>query len=45
MNLIRKVSYSLFIQTSKTPNPNFLKFIPTSKTVMGSADPIDITTP
>lgn len=45
MNLIRRISYQLFIQTAKTPNPNFLKFIPTSKIVMGAQDPIDIKTP
>lgn len=42
MNLFKRISYQLFIQTAKTPNPNFLKFIPTSKIVMGALDPIDI---
>jgi hypothetical protein len=41
----KKISYLLFIQTQKTPNPNFLKFIPTAKIVMGADDPIDIKTP
>ena len=25
---------NLFIQTKTTPNPNFMKFIPTGKTIM-----------
>jgi hypothetical protein len=32
----------LFIQTKSTPNPNFLKFVPTGKTVMKSGT-MDIT--
>lgn len=44
MKLSQKIFYSLFIHTQKTPNPNFLKFIPTSKSVMGSKDPVDIPT-
>lgn len=31
---------NLFIQTKTTPNPLFLKFIPTSHLVMGANDPI-----
>lgn len=42
MRLINRLAFSLFIQTKNTPNPNFLKFIPTSKLVMGAQDPIDI---
>lgn len=42
INLLLRNSFNLFIQTSKTPNPNFLKFIPVSKSVMGSYDPVDI---
>jgi hypothetical protein len=42
INLLLRTSYNLFIQTSKTPNPNFLKFIPVSKSVMGASDPVDI---
>jgi hypothetical protein len=36
--------YLLFIQTKPTPNPNFLKFIPTGKEVMKSGT-MDITAP
>ena len=37
--------FRLFIQTKTTPNPLFLKFVPTSKLVMGTGDPIDFDTP
>jgi hypothetical protein len=37
-----KSIYTLFIQTKTTPNPNFLKFIPTGKTVL-KAGTMDIT--
>lgn len=40
-----RVLFGLFIQTKKTPNPNFLKFVPTAKVVMGAQEPIDIPTP
>ena len=42
MNIINKLSFNLFIHAQKTPNPHFLKFVPTAKLVMGSKDPIDI---
>ena len=45
MYLAKKLFCLLFIQTQKTPNPNFLKFIPTSKLVMGPDDPVDIDSP
>ncbi|CAM6000127.1 unnamed protein product [Sphagnum balticum] len=32
-------------ETQKTPNPNFLKFVPTAKVVMGASDPVDIPSP
>lgn len=32
----------LFIQTKKTPNPNFLQFLPQSHVVMGDSDSVDI---
>ena len=35
MNLLTRTLFNLFIQTQKTPNPNFLKFLPVSKVVMG----------
>jgi hypothetical protein len=42
MYLLRKNFFNLFIQTQKTPNPNFLKFLPASKVVMGDSDTVDI---
>jgi hypothetical protein len=45
MLLNRRILFQLFIQTQKTPNPNFLKFVPTAKIVMGAEDPVDISTP
>ncbi len=45
MKLLRKNIFQLFIQTQKTPNPNFLKFVPTAKVVMGASDPVDIPSP
>ena len=42
MNLITRSLFNLFIQTQKTPNPNFLKFLPVTKVVMGDLDTIDI---
>lgn len=33
---------SLFIQTQKTPNPDFLKFLPSGKVVMGDKGTVDI---
>lgn len=32
----------LFIQTTKTPNPNFLKFLPNGKVVMGDKGTVDM---
>ena len=40
-----KTFFRLFVQTKTTPNPLFLKFIPTSRLVMGTEDPIDFDTP
>ncbi len=40
--MLRLSRYWLFIQTKQTPNPNFLKFVPTGKTVMKSGT-MDIT--
>jgi hypothetical protein len=36
MQLLKKTIFNIFIQTQKTPNPDFLKFLPTGKVVMGS---------
>lgn len=40
--LCSAIRFWLFVQTKTTPNPNFLKFIPTGKTVMKSGT-MDIT--
>jgi hypothetical protein len=40
--LCKNISANLFIQTKKTPNPDFLQFLPQSHTVMGANDSIDI---
>lgn len=42
MHLLKRNLFNLFIQTQKTPNPNFLKFLPISKVVMGDQDTVDI---
>lgn len=36
------IKFNLFIQTKKTPNPDFLQFLPQSKIVMGASDSVDI---
>lgn len=41
-NLIVKIRANLFIQTKKTPNPDFLQFLPQSHIVMGANDSVDI---
>ena len=35
-SIVKFLRNSLFIKCSPTPNPNYLKFIPTGKTVMPS---------
>lgn len=40
--LIFRRAMNIFIQTKKTPNPDFLKFLPGSHSVMGSEETIDI---
>lgn len=42
-NILVKMHANLFIQTKKTPNPNFIQFLPQSQLVMGKSDSIDIT--
>jgi len=44
MRLANRLIYGLFVRTQTTPNPHFLKFIPTSKVVMGAGEPVDIPT-
>jgi hypothetical protein len=40
--IITRISASLFIQTKKTPNPDFLQFLPQAHIVMGANDSVDI---
>jgi hypothetical protein len=40
--ITRILSNGLFIQTKKTPNPDFLQFLPQSQIVMGTNDSVDI---
>lgn len=40
--LIKNIKVGLFIQTKKTPNPDFLQFLPQSQIVMGANDSVDI---
>jgi hypothetical protein len=42
-NLMVLIHARLFIQTKKTPNPNFIQFLPQAQIVMGSNSSIDIT--
>jgi hypothetical protein len=41
-NLMKTISFSLSIKIKKTPNSNFLQFLPQSEIVMGGNDSIDI---
>lgn len=41
-NIITNITAKLFIQTKKTPNPDFLQFLPQSKIVMGANGSVDI---
>ena len=43
--LVRKLMSLIHIDTLKTPNPNFLKFVPTGKDVMGNKGSLDIPGP
>jgi hypothetical protein len=40
--ITKMLSANLFIQTKKTPNPDFLQFLPQSQIVMGTNDSVDI---
>lgn len=40
--LTKIMTASLFIQTKKTPNPDFLQFLPQTHIVMGTNDSVDI---
>lgn len=40
--ILTSLQASLFIQTKKTPNPDFLQFLPQSHVVMGANDSVDI---
>jgi len=41
-SLIKTCRQSIAIETSKTPNPNFIKFIPVGHTVLGDMGTLDI---
>lgn len=43
--LINKFFYQIHIDTLKTPNPNFLKFVPMGKDIMGNKGSLDIVGP
>jgi hypothetical protein len=43
--LINKWTYQIHIDTLKTPNPNFLKFVPMGKEIMGTKGSLDIVGP
>jgi len=40
--ILINLNCNLFIQTKKTPNPDFLQFLPQAQIVMGSNDSVDI---
>jgi hypothetical protein len=41
-SLIKTCRQGIAIETSKTPNPNFIKFIPVGHTVLGDMGTLDI---
>ncbi len=43
--LLHKYFAQIHIDTLKTPNPNFLKFVPSGKDIMGSKGSLDIVGP
>lgn len=40
--LVLTLSQSIVIETAKTPNPNFIKFIPVGHNVLGDQGTLDI---
>jgi hypothetical protein len=42
LNLVNRVFSGISIETVKTPNPNFLKFIPAGRQVLGDEGTLDI---
>jgi hypothetical protein len=40
--LILKLARNIAIETAKTPNPNFIKFIPVGHSVLGDQGTLDI---
>lgn len=44
-SLLLRNAHRIAIETSKTPNPNFLKFIPVGHTVLGDMGTLDISAP
>jgi hypothetical protein len=41
-SLTNKIAYFIHIDSLKTPNPNFLKFIPDGQNVLGDKGTLDI---
>lgn len=41
-SFINTIKMNLFIETKKTPNPDFLKFLPNGKIVMGDQQTVDM---
>jgi hypothetical protein len=41
-NLVQKIFHNIQIESVKTPNPNFLKFIPVGKNILGDKGTLDI---
>jgi hypothetical protein len=44
-SLFKVCKQGIAIETSKTPNPNFIKFIPVGHTVLGDMGTLDISSP
>lgn len=40
--IILKITHNIAIETAKTPNPNFIKFIPVGHSVLGDQGTLDI---
>lgn len=45
VGLLLNNRYNIYVETQKTPNPNFLKFIPDGQNVLGSEGTLDISDP
>ena len=43
--LLSKLASFIHIESLKTPNPNFLKFVPSGKNILGDKGTLDISAP